>query len=151
MEQILEVLENFQSIISGLIAVGTAYFINYQNRRTNEFLKVTDQLNDILKTGIQYPYLENDEFVKSWNSKKTDAGWEEKYDRYDLYCTMIFNLLERMFDYYNGDKVKIEAFLNVKEWVRQHKAWFQNPSGDEHSNVDGYSKKFREFVKGYYQ
>ena len=130
------------TIISSSVASSLAIYFN----RNNNVKALNDQLDNILKISIQHPYLESESFVKTW--KENRKSTEEEYLRYELYCTLLFNFLERFCRYYKCNETKIQNRLNVKEWVRHHKDYWLNPPSD-FENIDGYSKDFRKLIHGF--
>jgi hypothetical protein len=130
------------TLISSCVATIVTLLINKNNSVKN----LNDQLDDIIKIAIQYPYLESPGFTNTWNENKGKD--DEKYLRYENYCTLIFNYLERLCKFYKFDKSKIENFMNVKDWIRLHKDCWYNPS-ITFENANGYSKKFKETIDSY--
>lgn len=130
------------TIISSTVATIVGLSINRQNAIKN----LNDQLDNIIKLSVQYPYLESPVFAKTWLENKNSE--DEKYLRYENYCTLIFNFLERLCKFYNYDKNKIENHLNVKGWIRIHKDCWDNPSL-AYENSDGYETKFKTLIKEY--
>lgn len=130
------------TLISALTSSIVTILINKSNRKK----QLDDQLDSILKISIQYPYLESESFTKAWtNNKNSD---DEVYLRYDVYCTLLFNYLSRVCDYYSYKSSKIENYIAIKEWIRLHKDYWQNPCSS-YENVDGYNKKFRDMINNY--
>ena len=78
--------------------------------------------------------------------EKNDAS----YMRYDIYCNLLFNFLSELYDFYNGDRVKIENFCDIKTWIRMHQLNWKYPI-DPNENIDGYTQKFRDFIYSYIQ
>lgn len=130
------------TIISAITSATITLLIN--NRGDKKRLE--DQLDAILKIAVQYPYLESPDYAEKWleNRQKED----EKSLRYELYCTLLFNYLERRCKFYKFNSEKIQADLNVKEWVRQHKLYWEQPVSS-YENVDGYEEKFRLLINNY--
>jgi hypothetical protein len=130
------------TVMSGLVAAIVSILIN----RSNSKRLLHQQLNDLLKISIEYPYLENPVFTKTWNKNKKSE--DDNYLRYENYCTIIFNYMESYckFHYYN-DK-KISKHINIKGWIRTHKDCWKNPSISS-DNTEGYSKKFRNLMDSY--
>lgn len=133
------------TIISTCIATTVTFIIN----RRNDLKSLNDQLDDILKIGIQYPYLESPKFTETW-CKNKDVD-DEKYLRYDNYCTLVFNFLERYCAFYDFNKAKIEKqHVNIKDWVRLHKQCWQDPT-IPYENAESYPEKFKKLINGYIQ
>jgi len=103
-------------------------------------------LNRIIEIGIEYPYLESRPFTEKWIQFMHTS--DEKYLRYDMFCNLIFNYLSQLFDYCEGNKKKVEKFVDVKSWVRLHKYNWLNPV-DPNENIDAYSEEFRRFINSY--
>jgi len=104
---------------------------------------LNEQLFNILRIQIEYPYLENMEFVLSWNREK--AKKEPDYQRYDSYCCMLFNFMWQIYTLYQGETTRVENFFAVAEEVRIHKCWWQNPLNPR-DNIDGYDEKYRIYI-----
>ncbi len=132
--------------IATLISSSVATIVTLLINKKNEVKNLNDQLDDIIKIAIQYPYLESPSFTQTWNANKEND--EEKYLRYENYCTLLFNYLERLCKFYKFDKLKIEKFMNIKDWVRIHKDCWQNPSIPFENN-DGYCESFKKLVESY--
>jgi hypothetical protein len=130
------------AIISTMISVSVTLFINKSNTK-KDFDK---QLDEILKIGIKYPYLENYNFTDCWTSKY--EATDEKALRYELYATMVFNYLSRFSKEYKYKTKKIENELAVKPWIRLHKKYWYDPT-IPNDNIDTYDQKFVEMVNKY--
>jgi hypothetical protein len=132
--------------IATLISALTSACMTLWLTTTNKKKSLDDQLDAILKIAIQYPYLESDAFAVEW---KADFNKDdEKYLRYDVYCNLLFNFLSRVASYYKYDKVKIENYIAIKDWVRLHGKCWKNPTS-AYENVDSYEKKFVDFINSY--
>jgi hypothetical protein len=132
--------------IATLISSGVAATVSILLNRSTKRRSLEDQLDSILKISIQFPYLENPKFTQTWNDQKESN--DEKYLRYENYCTLIFNFLERLCEFYKYDLKKIETFMNVRDWVRLHKDCWKNPT-IPFENSDGYKNKFKKIVDNY--
>ena len=108
--------------------------------------KLVERLNKILEIGIEYPYLESKEFTSKWNQFRLSD--KEEYLRYDMYCNLIFNFLNDVWQKCENDKQKVEDFVDIKSWIRLHKNNWLNPV-EENENIDGYSLEFRNFINSY--
>ena len=128
-----------------LISVLTNIVLYYKLNNKNTQKWLDDQLDAILKISIEYPYLEDQKYTAQWNPEKTS---DEQHIRYENYCTLIFNFLEKLCEYYSYDRKKIEKFMNVKAWVRMHRKAWENPS-IEYENADSYSSEFKQLVEDY--
>ncbi|MCZ2247170.1 MAG: hypothetical protein LC111_00220 [Bacteroidia bacterium] len=134
--------------ITTLISSGIATSVTLLINRGNGLKNLNDQLDNILKISIQYPYLENTVFTSTWNKNKNST--EDKYLRYDNYCNLVFNYMERLCKYYNYDERKIQEHINIKDWIRVHKQCWSNPS-TPYENSDGYSKELKKLLTHFLQ
>lgn len=130
------------TIISSIIASSLAIYLNREKKKG----RLDDRLEEIIKITIQYPYLENDEFIKGWNENKNTTN--DTYLRYDAFCTLLFNFLEDYCAYFNWNEKKIHENLNVKDWVRIHETYWWNPV-TKFENVDSYKKEFRNIISNF--
>ncbi|MPM00719.1 hypothetical protein SDC9_46949 [bioreactor metagenome] len=128
------------------IAAAISAWLTYSIAKRSELNDLEKNLDDILKIGIEYPYLESKRFTIRWNElKDTD---DERYLRYDMFCNLVFNYIHKVYQHFNGDKSKIESYVDIKSWVRLHEQNWRNPI-DPHENIDGYDEKFRIFINSY--
>ena len=102
-----------------------------------------EQLFKVDALAAECPYLEDDNSCKGWKRELTIV--DDRYRRYHNYCSMVFNLIENVWDYYAGKEKKIEHCLDVKKLVLRHEQWWAS----EVQNKEGYRKEFRAFVNGY--
>ena len=138
--------------ISAIAAAVSARF-SYKSSKTTlelfqkeKYAQLQDELNKIIEIAIKYPYVESKNFTTHWNeNKKSD---NKRYLRYDMYCNRLYNHLHNAFVFFDGDKQKVENFVDIKSWIRLHKQNWQNPV-DENENIDGYDKEFRDFINSY--
>lgn len=132
--------------IATLISSGVASLVAVSINKANGKKSLHDQLDSIIKIAIQYPYLENQAFTSTWTANKESD--DERYLRYENYCTLVFNYLERLCKFYKYDTKKIESHLNVKGWIRVHEQCWHNPS-EPYENKDGYEQQFKEILESY--
>jgi hypothetical protein len=130
------------TLISSGVASAVAYFLN----RSQRLRTLNEQLDNILKISIQYPYLENPKFTSTWLAHKDSD--DEPYLRYENYCTLVFNFMERMAKHHRFNTKKIERQLNVKGWIRVHKDCWLHPSMP-FENADGYCAEFKSLIEQY--
>lgn len=134
--------------IATLISSGIATSVTLLINRGNSLKNLNDQLDNILKISIQYPYLENPAFTTTWNENKNSI--DDKYLRYDNYCNLVFNYMERLCKYYNFNESKIQNHINIKDWIRVHRQCWINPS-IPYENADGYSKELKKLLTHFLQ
>jgi hypothetical protein len=132
--------------IATIISSSVATIVTLTINRRDSINKLNDQLDDILKIGIQYPYLESPKFTETWLENRESIG--EDYLRYENYCTLVFNYMETLCEYYKYNKTKIEAHLNLRDWIRVHKQCWEHPS-TPFENADSYDEKFKRLINTY--
>ena len=134
--------------ILGVILSTISLWQNFQLNKKQKESSFYEKLNRLLELAIQYPELESQSFIDKWleMKEKNDAS----YMRYDIYCNLLFNFLSELYDFYNGDRAKIENFCDIKTWIRMHQLNWKYPI-DPNENIDGYTQKFRDFINSYIQ
>ena len=130
------------TLVSSIIASTVAIIVNSKTLRTQEMNALRNQLDKMIDISIEYPYLEDDIFCKNWSSKKKPSL---KAMRYENYCCFVFNLLERVWSHFAGNKREIEKWLYVKEIVKKHRAWWRA----DINNTDSYEASFRDYVNSF--
>lgn len=138
----------FSAIISALLSASISALISNniaaKNNIRSEKARLNEQILSLNKILIKHPYLDDDDFCKTWPQNRTSK--DKKYMRYESYCCIVFNLLEQIYKLFNGDEKKIEEFFYAKELIKRHNLWWNNPS-DILENIDGYNHEFREYLK----
>lgn len=133
------------TIISAVTSASVALFL----ARLNIKKSLDDQLDGILKIAVQYPYVESKNFTNAWTSEY-DRN-DERSLRYEIYCTLVFNYLERFAKFYSYSQKNIEKQIAMKAWVRIHAKYWRDPT-EAYENVDTYEKPFvmlvEEYLKG---
>ncbi|WP_428664394.1 hypothetical protein [Runella sp.] len=132
--------------IATIISAATSATVTLYINRSNRMKYLDDQLDSLLKIALQYPYLENPDFIKTWNENKTSG--KDEYLRYDLYCTLLFNFLARLSSHYKYNRKKIDNYVAAKDWIRLHKEYWLNPV-NTFENVDSYDKQFKQLITDY--
>jgi len=135
------------TIVATVISIIVSTFVStlLQNRKTikEEMARLRQDIKDLLKISIEYPYLEDNTFCNSWSSANKN---DEKVQRYDNYCCIVFNLISQIYKLFEGDESKIDDFFATKEMIVRHKKWWKSPSGFL-ENLNGYSSDFRSYVE----
>jgi hypothetical protein len=139
-------MEMTAAAIATLVSALTSAFVTLWLTRINKKKNLDDQLDGVLKIAVQYPYLESENFTNSWKSDFDHS--DDKYLRYDMYCTLLFNYLSRMAKHYKYNKKNMEKDLAIKDWIRLHQKYWQYPTSS-YENVDSYDKEFVELVNSY--
>jgi len=134
------------TVIASLIASIVAYIVGNKANRSAQLNKFHDHIFEINRLAMQYPYLEDNDFCESWKDNRHSK--EEKYQRYDNYCCIVFNLIEQIWKFYNGDKTKIKDILVVEELINRHKSWWKAPSSPG-ENIYGYNFDFSMYLESH--
>ena len=132
--------------IASLISIIISSTISLVIANSNKKKGLDDQLDSLLKIAVQYPYLESQSFTNLWNSSFDQD--DERMLRYDVYCILLFNYLSRVASHYKYSSSKIEAYVGIKDWVRLHKKYWEDPTSS-YENIDGYDKEFVDLIKRY--
>lgn len=136
-------LDSATTAISGLIAGTIAALVSWVicrvTLRTQRRKALDDMIDKIVMVGIEYPYLEDDDFCSSW--LKTDRTTEMAM-RYGNYCCLVFNMLERLWLFQKGNSNRIEQVFYASEVIRRHKGWWK----DDHNNLRGYPIEFHRYI-----
>ena len=137
------------TMLSAGVSAIVSWGISKWQMNVSESTRLNDLLMQVNQICIEYPYLEDSNFTNTW--KNTSQKLTEKYLRYESYCIILFNYLERLAIYTSFNKKKMEKFVHVKEIIEIHHRWWQSPSigYKEDMNISGYSDKFRNLVDEY--
>lgn len=122
--------------------------IREENQKKADLDILDKQLDDILKIAISYPYLETKKFCETWDVKRAENSDDiDKYQRYSVFCNLVFNYLSRLAEHCNYDLECIQKqHINMKEWVRLHQKNWNEPLNDPNENIDSYDEKFVALV-----
>ena len=122
-------------IVSAIVARLTVWW----TANSDEKRAIREGTMRIIGWAIEYPFLESDDFCRSWpNTTRTD----DDRLRYENYCCHVFNQLEHAWELFKGDERKMRCCLCPKELIVRHRKWWE----DEPDNDEGYSVEFRQFV-----
>ncbi len=141
------------TILSPIVPTVISVILFLKSRKYETRKLIEERLFKIQQFAFEYPYVEDDNFIRGWNAfveeyrKGVNIEKEKllKYLQYEQYCEMIFNLLELALSFYKKEK-KLLPLIDFKSWVRTHKEWWKNPL-DEHSNYDTYNEDVIELVE----
>ena len=140
------------TILSPIIPTIISVIFFIKNRKYEIRKLIEDRLFKIQQLAFEYPYVEDEYFIKGWNEfvmqyRRGEVIEEEKvrkFLQYEQYCEMIFNLLELVVIFYKTEQ-KILQFIDFKSWVKTHREWWNKPL-DNHSNYDTYNNKVIKLV-----
>jgi hypothetical protein len=75
-------------LTSSLISSSVSYLVFRKNYTFNELKILNDNYMQIKSFAIQYPYLEDELFIKRNSNHEMNKG--EEYLRYQIYCSFVF-------------------------------------------------------------
>ncbi len=127
------------AIISGIVSWAVSSFTS----RHNDKSRLDNELNEILRIGIERPYLEQVTFTGKWEPKLPESN--DRYATYDLYATLVFNYLEKVSKFYGFNYEKIQNEIDMDSWVKIHQAYWNNPT-QAHENILGYDLRFERLI-----
>lgn len=110
-----------------------------QGERAKEKELIDAQWLKMIELTIQYPTLEKKAYISTYPECSGDANGKERYENY---CIFVYNLLGRIFKYYDGDRKEIEARYHIKEILLSHCAWWNH----DPENLE-YDEKFRAYIQ----
>lgn len=130
------------TLISAIVSASISIYISKKNERKS----LSDRLDAIIKIWIQYPYLESTHFTNKWKNDFDRS--DERWMRYEAYGTLLFNFLHDVADHFKYDAKKVEDYIAIKNWVRIHKKYWENPI-EPHGQISDYGEKFANFIDRY--
>lgn len=132
--------------IATIISTVTSCSVTLIIAKFNSKKNLDDQLDAIMKICIQYPYLESIEFANNWNGNYDKD--DEKFLRYEMYGTLIFNYMSRLSKFHNYEEEEIEKHVAIKSWARTHKNYWLFPTVKD-ENVNTYDANFVKLINEY--
>lgn len=130
------------ALVSAGIAAVVAWLISRKTRRDQERSELNALVAQLNAITIQYPILEDDDFCAKWPPKAPPA---ETDMRYDNYCCLVFNLVERLWRHFKGNAQKINDFFGATEMICRHRKWWLD-SKNRTPNYGGYPLEFVQYV-----
>jgi len=132
--------------VATIIALITSTVVTLFLKKSNRRQILDQQLFDLRKMALQYPYLESKLFTNKWNSGYDLS--DERSLRYEIYATLVFNFLSDFTRFYHYNTKKVEIELAIKNWINTHKKYWYDPTLPN-ENVDVYDEPFKKLVEGY--
>jgi hypothetical protein len=108
------------TIVSVIVSIIIALFSN----RFNNKRYISEQVDSLNKLIMEYPFLEDKEFIDNWNNDRLKID-KEKVERYDAYCTILFNLLFRISRIYNFRRNSIRKIIAIFSWLKFHEGYWK--------------------------
>ena len=129
------------AFVSSVIFAVMTIYTNMKNEKERFDL----QLQNILSYSIKYPYLGQSIFADTWDPSLVNN--DEKYQRYEAYCIIVFNFMYDVYEWKKHKRKKIENYIGIRSWLEKHKKYWNNPSLNSGNNV--YGEDFKKFVEIY--
>lgn len=143
MSKIDWIATSISTIFAVIISSFTAYKISNKTLRHQKRSVIESRISELIKIAIEYPYLEDDTFCSNWDRSSEIAKSVEGL-RYDNYCCYLFNLIEEIWIFCNGDESNINEILRIRELAKRHNPWW---SADP-DNIFGYSNpNFKKYIE----
>lgn len=131
------------ALISMFFSGLTSFMISLFNNMKSEEKALRDSLTQINQLNIQYPYLENELYIHKYSERKR---MNELDMRYESYCIVVFNYLERLSMFCNFKLSKMEKYVHVPELILPHHYWWKKLLNSEFER-SGYHHKFISLVE----
>lgn len=159
-DKIFNIIKTYS--IQTIITTAISTFITLKINKINERNILLNELHNIMKYSMEYPFLENEYFTNQYEimhdfCKKHDIAVYNckieiinRYYQYEIYCEMIFNYINKICDFYKFNEKKINKFLDVYGWIKTHSQyWYNNQNHKE--SVYAYGKKFVCYIDNIYK
>ena len=132
------------TIISVFVSALVSFLVTYFSFRKKDRGALDAELSSILKIGIEHPQFEQEVFTQKWTAELAET--DRDYAAYDMYATLVFNFLERYFEFHGFDEDKCLSFLDSRNWILTHKTYWKDPL-TPFENKDSYDKRFVKIVQ----
>jgi hypothetical protein len=129
-----------------LISTPLSILITRSTNKNQTKESIHNEITIMIQLAIEYPFLEQDSFCSAYNGNREC----ENNLRYDNYCCIVFNILEKIFVLFGGKRLKIEEFIGIKEIALRHKQWWKSRNNQK-DIIDGYRLEFVEFIDSYHK
>lgn len=108
------------------------------NERFHRRTSIEAMILKLSEYAMQWPTVEKDDYCKAYPGCPGDSNGKERYENY---CSYLFNTLNAIFDFCDQDAAKVKEMFGVEEMVKRHwRCW----DGDK-GNLS-YDQKFRAYV-----
>lgn len=135
--------EAIVGLVSAAISAVVSWIVAKLTIERNDKSALDNELSEILKIGIEHPYLEQTRFTTSWKPELGEN--DDRYATYDLYATLVFNHLEKVCKFHRFRYDKIQEDIDMQSWVKTHETYWKNPI-QAHENILGYDLRFLELI-----
>jgi hypothetical protein len=121
------------TVVAAVFSSFVAIIMSIYTNRKKEKERFDLQLEKILSYSMEYPYLEQKIFTDTWD--KSLIAKDEKYQRYERYCSIVFNFIYDVCLWKKYKKKDIENYVGIKFWLWKHEKYWKKPS------LEGENKK----------
>jgi hypothetical protein len=109
-----------------------------ENSHSQQRALIDQMLLKIAEFGMLYPTVEKEAYCAQYPNMSGDANGKERYEHF---CTYVFNVLNLIFHHCDCDAAKVAEIVLADEIVRRHHRWWR---GDK-DNRD-YEDPFQAFI-----
>lgn len=131
------------NVIQQQVAQGNLDFqkkLAEDNARAQRRATIEAMVLKLSEFAMMWPTVEKDDYCKSYPSCTGDPNGKERYENY---CTYLFNTMNALFEFCGEDGAKVKEMFGVEEMVKRHwRCW----DGDK-GNLS-YEQPFRAFIQG---
>jgi hypothetical protein len=135
--------DHADDVAIGIATIVISAFVSWVTaRRTirgDERRAIFEGTARLIEWAIEYPFLEDDEFCRSW--PETNRSRDDNM-RYENYCCHVFNQVEHAWELFKGDELKMRPTLYPEELISRHRVWWES----DETNQKAYPNEFRQFV-----
>ena len=109
------------------------------NDRSQRRAAIEAMILKLSEFAMHYPTVEKDDFCSAYPKCPGDANGKERYENY---CSYMFNTIGAVWDFCEKDAAKVKDMLHVEELIKRHwRCW----DGDK-GNL-GYDDPFRAYIQ----
>jgi hypothetical protein len=122
-----------------VISLITSLVVLHYRSKSVELREINADIRKMIELAMQYPHVEDRQFVDSWKRNEVQSHDELIYDNYGCY---VFNLIERIWKHCAGKHDCMYKILHVDEVIVDHQKWWYA----DRENVNGYDDDFVKYI-----
>jgi len=112
--------------------------IAQENEHAQRRAAIEAMILKLSEFAMAYPTVEKDDYCSAYPKCPGDPNGKERYENY---CTYVFNTVAAVWDFVGKDAAKVKEMLHVEELIKRHwRCW----DGDK-GNL-GYDDAFRHYI-----
>lgn len=144
-------IQNYLIVVTLVVTTILSLWLHFTNRAENGKNRMNDKLLFLQRVSFDNEFVEDKHFTETWLTLKdkylkgkADEEETKRCLQYDSYCEMLFNFVSEAHHYYKTEN-KLLQFVAFKQWVRNHRSWWEHPL-EEHSNHDTYDSELSHMI-----